>query len=215
VLKEGYNVVSCEQYAKIRKHESSQKMLINRIDIDFSIKKAERLLDIFERLGIKGTFFVRLHAKEYNPFSFEHYRIIKRIIASGNEVGYHSEIVDESEIWSENASDCLARDILLFNMGYDVKIKGVASHGGMTGNNNLEFWKNHDPIEFGLEYEAYDFFDESFYVSDSEWTQWKCYNHGTLIINNRRSLAEHAQDDHKVIYALIHSDTYYDRHIYE
>ena len=33
--------------------------------------------------------------------------------------------------------------------------EGVASHGGMTGLNNLDFWKDREPSDFGLTYEAY------------------------------------------------------------
>ena len=66
-------------------------MIVNRVDVDFSVKKAKRIWEIFEKLGIKGTFFIRLHAPEYNPFSFENYKIIKEIQNSGHEIGYHSQ----------------------------------------------------------------------------------------------------------------------------
>jgi hypothetical protein len=214
-IAQGYQVITCEQYVEMKDYGLPEKVIINRVDIDFSVKKAERLLDIFERLGIKGTFFIRLHAKEYNPFSFESYRIIKRIKSLGHEIGYHSEIVDQAAIWEEDAAKCLRKDIAVINSLYDISIGGVASHGGMTGLNNLAFWKNHHAEEFGLKYEAYDFFNDGFYVSDSEWTQWKSYDRGVLNSNDHRSLAEHAQNHHNIIYALIHSDTYYDRHIYE
>jgi hypothetical protein len=58
-------------------------------------------------------------------------------------------------------------------------------------------------------------FQESFYISDSEWTQWKCYNKGKLVNGDDRSLSEHVIDHHNLIYFLIHSDTYFDRHFYE
>ena len=179
------------------------------------------MVDLFNELGIKATFFLRLHAPEYNPFSYENYRIIKKLIECGHELGYHSEIVDQAAIWNENPYDCLVRDIEIINKMFGITIKGVASHGGMTGLNNLEFWKEHKPAEFGLLYEGYDkepefnLFQESFYVSDSEWTKWKCYDKGKLIEDNRKSLAEHAADRHKILHVLIHPDTYFNRHIYE
>lgn len=98
---------------------------------------------------------------------------------------------------------------------------GVASHGGQTGLNNLDFWCDRHAKEFGLLYEAYEksgefaLFDNSFYISDSEWVRWKCYDHGTLVKGDNRTLGEHLLDKHKLIYLLTHPDTYYERHIYE
>ena len=49
------------------------------------------------------------------------------------------------------------------------------------------------PKEFNLIYEGYDsepefnLFNEAFYISDSEWTQWKCYNKGVLVKGDNRS----------------------------
>ena len=102
-----------------------------------------------------------------------------------------------------------------------INIEGVASHGGMTGLNNLDFWREKKPTDFGLLYEAYDkqpefnLFQESFYVSDSNWTSWKCYQNGILRPDDKRTLGEHSFDGHKIIYSLIHPETYYDNHCYE
>lgn len=220
-LDQGYCFCTCADYVKKKKEGEINKLIVNRVDIDFSVKKASRLGEIFNRLGIKGSFFVRLHAKEYNPFSFENYRIIKELIESGHEIGYHSEVVDQSAIWNESARRCLKRDIAVINAMFDINIAGVASHGGMTGLNNLDFWSDNDSAEFGLLYEAYDkkepfnLFEDSLYLTDSEWTRWKCYNHGRLVEGDRRNLEEHLFDGHNLIYLLIHSDTYFDKHFYE
>ncbi len=187
----------------------------------FQSRKQKKILEIFNKLDIKGTFFIRLHAPEYNPFSFENYNIIKSIISSGHEIGYHSEIIDQSEIWSEDAANCLIRDIKVINNMFDIDIKGIASHGGSTGLNNLDFWKSHSPHEFNIAYEAYedsesfDLFNNSFYISDSEWTHWKCYDNGKLCKGDFSTLGEHLKNEHNKIYLLIHSDTYYHEHFYE
>lgn len=221
ILAAGYEIITCEQYFHLDKSTLKPKLLINRVDIDLSIKKAKRLADIFNELGIKASFFLRLHAPEYNPFSFENYKIIKYIIASGHELGYHSEIIDQAAIWNEDAADCLRRDIAVMEQIFKVPVKSVASHGGMTGLNNLDFWKQHKPKDFGLLYEAYEgspefnLFNSSFYVSDSEWTRWKCYEKGKLVAGDNRTPAEHLPDQHPLIYMLIHPDTYYDSHFYD
>lgn len=221
-LEYDYRIITCADYSKLKKQQKLQsKVLVNRIDIDYSVKKAERIADLFTDLGIKGTFFVRLHAPEYNPFSFENYRILKKILEQQHELGYHSEVIDQSVIWDEDAETCLLRDIEILNKMFGIKIKGVASHGGMTGLNNLDFWRDKKPSDFELLYEAYDtqpefdLFRNSFYISDSEWTRWKCYDNGELVEGDTRSFAEHLEDEHPLIYLLIHSDTYFDRHFYE
>ena len=70
--------MSCYDYTK-RKDKLPELTLVNRVDIDCSMVKAEIICNIFNELKITGTFFVRLHANEYNPFSFENYRILKYI----------------------------------------------------------------------------------------------------------------------------------------
>ncbi len=216
----GYEFLTCQDYAE-RKRALPALTVVNRVDIDVSVRKAERLLAIFNRLHIKASFFVRLHAGEYNPFSFENYRILKAIRNSGHEIGYHSEVIDQSVIWHEDAAECLMRDIDVLNRMLGITVRGIASHGGMTGFNNLDFWRDRSPADFGMVYEAYDktedfgLFDSSFYISDSEWTRWKCYDRGTLCSGDRRSFEEHARLKRSLIYLLIHPDTYYDHHIYE
>jgi hypothetical protein len=222
LLSNKYQFMNCLQYYEFKKLSSlNSKIVVLRVDVDLSVKKAEILLDIFNSLGIKASFFIRLHAPEYNPFSFENYRIIKKIIETGHEIGYHSEIVDAAHIWKENAKDCLLRDIKVINSMFNISIKGITSHGGMTGLNNLSFWENHKALEFGLLYEGYDkedgfnIFQEAFYISDSEWVRWKCYNKGQKVDNDHRSPSKHISDNHNLIHLLIHPDTYYVNHFYE
>ncbi|HXG70773.1 MAG TPA: hypothetical protein VNJ04_09200 [Gemmatimonadaceae bacterium] len=221
-LANGYRVVTCAEYSEMKSSGTiSGKLLVNRVDIDFSLIKTGPIMAIMKELDIRGTFFVRLHAPEYNPFSFENYRMLKRMGTEGHEIGYHSEVVDGANIWGEDPADCLRRDVAVLSLMLDIQVKGVASHGGRTGLNNLDFWRDHRPSDFGLLYEAYDretafnLFEESLYVSDSEWTSWKCYQHGRLRPADRRSLGEHSSDGHPVIYSLIHPDTYYTKHCYE
>jgi hypothetical protein len=221
-LQHGYEFMTCEEYAyRKAAGDLPQRTLVNRVDIDLSCQKAKRLAGIFNKLNVKATFFVRLHASEYNPFSFENYRCLKFIRDTGHEIGYHSEIVDQAAIWNEDPVECLKRDISVLEQMLDIQVKGVASHGGMTGLNNLDFWKNRKASDFGLLYEAYEqsekfnLFKESIYITDSEWTHWKCYDKGKLKKGDQRSLAEHVKNKHPLIYLLLHPETYYEHHFYE
>src|SRR5436190_892823 len=87
-LQRGYSVVGCADYCELKKRQLPRKLLIVRIDIDESCKKAKRVAEVFNELNFKGTFFVRLHAQEYNPFDFENYLSLKYIKESGHEIGY-------------------------------------------------------------------------------------------------------------------------------
>jgi len=219
-IQEGYSFIRCKDNL-VEKENLSPLTMVMRVDIDNSCKKADKLIDIFHQLGIKATFFIRLHASEYNPFSFENYRIIKRMIDEGHEIGYHSEIVDQAAIWQEDTEEVLKRDINVLNSMFNIEIEGAASHGGSTGLNNLDFFRGVDPKKYGLKYEAYDetedfgLFNNSFYISDAEWVRWKCYENGNLDEGNHMTLGEHVKLRRPLIYFLIHSDTYFDDHIYE
>lgn len=212
-----YKIITCFDYF-IDNYKKDDKIIINRIDVDLDCKKAKDISDILRELGIKATFFIRLHAKEYNPFDFDNFLHIKSIINSGHEIGLHSEVVDCYEIFEEkSAPQYIIKDIKIMNEMFDIKINGVASHRGITGFNNLDFWKYHHPKEFDLIYEAYDpkLFNNCLYISDSQITSWKCYKNGNLQVGNDICFCEHLNIKPNLIYLLTHPMTYYKRHIYE
>lgn len=220
-INEGYRVVTCNEYCSMKDSLEEGIYLVNRVDIDMSPRKALRVAEIFGELGIKATFFIRLHADDYNPYSFENFRCLKFIRDEGHEIGLHTELVDASAIWDENGAEVLKRDIATLEDILQVKIKGTASHGGTTGLNNLDFWKEHNAQDFDLRYEAYDnssnfdLFNNSFYISDSCWTYWKCYDKGRLMKDDNRTPDEHFRHKHPLVYMLIHPVTYYDEHFHE
>ena len=220
VLRAGYTPLRCIDYAD-RMGTPLEKALVLRIDIDFSMGKVKAILDILERTKVRATFFVRLHAFDYNPFSFEGYRTLRRILEDGHELGYHAEIMDQSAIWNEDGAACLRRDLAVLSTMMGTPIHGAASHGGLTGHNNLDFFKTNDPRAFGLRYEAYEntshfnLFHASRYVSDSEWTRWKAYDNGVRIEGDHRPPSAHAAEGPNVLHLLIHPDTYYVNHCYE
>lgn len=222
LLEMGYRFVTCQdafdQFRTTGTVNGGAPTVINRVDVDFSLVRAGRLAAIFNALGIKATFFVRLHAKEYNPFDFENFRHLRAIAEGGHEIGYHSEIIDQAAIWGDDPADALRRDLRVMEAMLGAPVRGAASHGGLTGLNNLDFWTDHTAAEFGLSYEAYQdgVMEASRYVSDSEWVRWKSYYKGARLDGDHRSPSEHAREDQiPLIYLLTHPDTYYDRHIYE
>jgi len=212
-----YQILTLRDYFK-GNYDSSLKVLINRIDVDFNVNKARTIGEIFQRQKIAGSFFFRLHAPEYNLFAFENVNTLRVLIENGNEIGLHTELEDMKQICQLSPKELLRKEIAIFESFYDIKLSGTAAHGGMTGFNNLDFWKNSSPSEFGLLYEGYDqnLWEKSRYISDSEWTRWKAYQRGELIENDRRSPIEHIeQESPQLIYLLTHADGYYFKHFYE
>ena len=55
-IENGYQILTCAEYVRF-KDNLRNKTVVNRIDIDFSVKKVSNLLDIFDELDIKGSFF--------------------------------------------------------------------------------------------------------------------------------------------------------------
>ena len=212
-LEYGYQIIRCQDYPKY-KQSANNKILVNRVDIDLQCSGAVRIAEIFNKLGIKGTFFVRLHAKEYNPFSLENYRYLNFIKNSSHEIGLHSEVMDASKQWNLSSKNVLITDIEILNKMFGIKIDGISSHNGLTDSNNLDFWKDNKASDFGLLYEAYDsqpgfnLVNESIYITDSEYTQWKCYKNGILDKIDKRCLCNHLKDGNKIVYTLIHPITY-------
>ena len=72
--------------------------------------------------------------------------------------------------------------------------------------------------DFGLVYEAYDkkLWNNSDYVSDSEWIRWKAYKNGKLSKGDKRTPIEHIKENNpKILYLLTHPESWYERYIYE
>ena len=53
----GYQIITCKQYFENKKSFDEEKIIINRVDIDYRIKKTERIVALFNELGIKASFF--------------------------------------------------------------------------------------------------------------------------------------------------------------
>ena len=60
-----------------------------RHDIDSSVHRALKLAKIEKKLGVKSTYFLRLHSEWYNLFEKEVYDKINDIIKLGHYIGLH------------------------------------------------------------------------------------------------------------------------------
>src|SRR4051812_14407902 len=86
-LKLGYKFSTFAGHAKLK----SKRRFLMRHDIDLSIDNCLTFAEIEKSLGIRATYFVRLHARLYNPFEFHTYNKLRAIEKLGHEIGLHYE----------------------------------------------------------------------------------------------------------------------------
>jgi hypothetical protein len=85
-LNHGYKIVSVIDFwdiVRLNKFNVKDKYLINRHDIDSDPKCVKLILQIEKNLGISSSYYFRLRTIDLS--------VIKSVIASGREVGYHYE----------------------------------------------------------------------------------------------------------------------------
>lgn len=215
-LTKNYEVITLKEFF-LDEYDKNSKILVNRIDVDFKIKRLEKIYQIFKRNNIKASIYLRLHSPEYNLLTIGNIKIVQKLIDIGCEIALHTELEDIKGFCSLDAKKILKKEIELFELLFNIKLYGTASHGDMTPFNNLDFWKKNKPEEFGLIYEAYDkkLWNHCTYVSDSEWTQWKVYKNGELLKDDRRTPIEHMDENPQVLHLLTHPESWYEEYIYE
>jgi hypothetical protein len=211
-----YDVITVKDFF-LGNFDNNKKILINRIDVDIRIDRLKIIYRLFKELNIKSSVYLRLHAPTYNLLSIGNINIIQNLISIGCEIGLHTELEDLSGYCNINKKDLLRKEIELFQTIFQTKIYGTASHGDITHYNNLDFWKENNPNDFGILYEAYDdrLWSNCIYTSDSEWVNWKTYKNGKLLANDNRDPIEHIKDNSKVIYLLTHPESWYYEYIHE
>lgn len=216
-LDNNYKVITLKEFF-LREYDKNDKILINRIDVDVKIDRLKTVYKVFKQLNIRASIYLRLHAPTYNLLTIENIKIIQDLISIGCEIGLHTEIEDLKGYCNLDQVNMLKKEIELFETIFNIKMYGTSSHADMTHYNNLDFWKIHNAIEFGLIYEAYDekLWNNCRYVSDSEWTQWKAYESGELLRDDRRTPIDHIESDKpQVFHLLTHPESWYERYIYE
>jgi peptidoglycan/xylan/chitin deacetylase (PgdA/CDA1 family) len=190
-----------------------------RIDVDYDISKTVEIFQILKKLDIQATFFFRVFSPDYNACSIASIELYRQLIDSGHEIGLHHDSMVAANILDLPPIDAFLMQKEILEKATGCRVLGTASHGSRFPENNQDLFLSQNLIDLDLEYQAYEtnaggLFAESRYVSDSEWTQWKSYDHGVLIENDLRSPELHAEET-DLLYILIHPDTFYQRHSFE
>lgn len=157
-----YQISSFQEFLE----RPSEKHLILRHDIDFSLSAARRMAIKDYELGVTSSFYFRVHASNYNLFSAEGISLVREIKSMGHEIGLHLEsgadLLQNRQSW-----DSLDAQFFSFEKLLGVKIMGFSAHeparlGGLEVSDQAkDRWK--------LKYHTYEerFTKEIKYLSDS------------------------------------------------
>jgi len=104
--------------------DKSEKFVLWRHDIDFSVHRAFRLAQVENEEGVTSTFFIHLHSEWYNTFEKEIFDLIIKIKNLGHQIGLHFDthfygIANEKELDEKIQFEKYILDKLL---GIDLKV---------------------------------------------------------------------------------------------
>ncbi len=155
------------RFATFADHETEDvpKLILMRHDIDLSIDNCVAFAHIEHERGVRATYFVRLHARQYNPFEYHTYRKLREIEGLGHELALHYEPGFAAAV-AEDEAQMVRREKTMLEALLDHPVISASAHlpgkSGMTVNEaNLD--------SFSLRYEAYTprFMKGFKYLSDS------------------------------------------------
>ena len=208
----GYRLLTVDE--AISRPPGSALTLTLRHDVDLMPERVEAIAEIEERCGVRGSYFFRVVANEYNINGYAVRRLIDRLLAAGHEVGLHAEPVDEAAAIGMTPLEALEGQIAILKriMG---PFHGVAAHNDQTPNNNLAFLQS-DSGRAALAserlYEAYGgsdgLFGTSIYFSDGHPWYWRVFDHGTLQADHA-CLCGYAAAGRGPLYLLTHPHLWY------
>lgn len=148
-------------------HEAvtAPRLFLMRHDVDLSIDNCLTFARIEHELGIASTYFVRVHARLYNPFEFHTYRKLREFERLGHELALHYEPGYAAAV-GEDEQQMVRREKTILEAILDHPVVSASAHlPGKSGKTVTEA----NAASFGLRYEAYTArFMEGFkYISDS------------------------------------------------
>jgi hypothetical protein len=100
-----------------------------RHDVDFDLKKAERLARIEAEMGIKATYFFLILTEHYNLFSEAGALLVKSILQHGHYFGLHFDGAAYPKDFSVHQfRNVCHKEIQLLETWFDKKVEAVSFH---------------------------------------------------------------------------------------
>ncbi len=161
-LAQGYQFYSFDDCMK--NLPLADRTILLRHDVDVSLQMATRLAEIETNLGIRATYFIRLHAHFYQPLTLESFTNLYELCEMNVDIGLHYER-QFYEALGKNHVEMLSRDAGILSSIIGKPVTGCAGHRvGASSPFDTATVKN-----AGLSYEAYapEFVKNRKYISDS------------------------------------------------
>jgi xanthine/CO dehydrogenase XdhC/CoxF family maturation factor len=118
--------------------KSGSKSLIMFHDVDHDISLCKNFLTSEKEYGICATYFLRLHAKNYNMLSRESIKIAHEILNCGGKIGLHYE----PNFWDPA------------DVGYEDHIKLEMEILSLAIGSRVEIFNLHEPARTGVSLES-------------------------------------------------------------
>jgi len=159
LLASGYTPTTVRDYLR---GSTDNNIVILRHDVDVSAKKALRMAEAENTLGVRSTYYFRMIPKVFEP------DVIRRISRMGHEVGYHYEVLDKTNGNVEKAIKLFDDELTEFRKVCDVKT--MVMHGNpLTSWDNRTLWEKKSFKDYGILGETYLSIDYSkiYYFTDT------------------------------------------------
>lgn len=137
-LKSGFVVTNFRDLGKIKK---SSRVIILRHDIDAIPSRHLMLAKIEKSLGIKSTYFVRVHGQYYYSKDRKTIKILTELLKMGHEIGLHSEARSLSRVFRMSERDLFKSEKKYLEEILGVKIGSASEHGDLG--RRADFWQDH------------------------------------------------------------------------
>lgn len=179
--KQGYDIILFSEAEDI---ENGKKFIILRHDIEWSVPRALNMARMENSIGVRSTYFVRVHAPNYNIYAYNNYMALQEILSLGHRIGLHFEAIDFSYLTSENPKEVFLKEKTVLEEVLNTNVDLAAAHGEHTTagpRHNRSFFESISKEEVGIRYNAYDsaFTSNIKYISDSFgfWREGCMCNH--------------------------------------
>ncbi len=148
----------------------TDRFIFLRHDVDRSLEKALAMANWERQLGVKSTYFVRLHSRYYNCFSFPGLKALREIMAAGHEIGLHTEFYDLAKIFGDDGMEVFAREKRILEDILERPVRVFSPHR-TSGSTNTDEIHRHLKV-LRTNHDMLCTFDERFqrdvkYISDS------------------------------------------------
>ncbi len=162
--------------------------ILLRHDIDVSLEEAAQFAKVERELGISATYFIRLHARFYQPLTPESWMYLGELCEKGTDIGLHYER-NFYEMTGNDHVEMLRQDVEILNSILGKPIYGCAAHMPKS----FTTFDMATVRSIGLAYEAYapEFTQKRKYISDSRrywregcFCQWLGKNHHLTVLTH-------------------------------